>query len=307
MTCAGIRSVTECRRAGNVHYTSFRRLHLRSSALEGWGYHLTIRPRWPSSHLINLLERWQRLPCLGTVNASHATHGADFDWGRKGSTAQLHHKHTHTHAHAHNCSVVRKEAKRRKRHLQGCSFWFDMYFSSFLRRISSAPYRPWVPLSTSRKYACRLFSTASFDLEAGIKGMQNYHKLCWRSSARHARATLTWASWCCGRERPGCVRAARDYVPRCPRVRYRCLPPGRTVADPRAVAHRRPVSLHLRDRRREDAMVNSRTEVWNESNETECWLAGTRSYSDEIVPRLAVICQTQSKLLLKSHIHFVLT
>lgn len=48
--------------------------------------------------------------------------------------------------------------------LHGCNFWFDMYFSNFRLRIISAPYFPCVPLSTSRKYAWRLFNTANFDL-----------------------------------------------------------------------------------------------------------------------------------------------
>lgn len=49
-------------------------------------------------------------------------------------------------------------------HLHGCNFKLDMNFSNFLRRMSSAPYFPCVPLSTSKKYACRLFNTANFDL-----------------------------------------------------------------------------------------------------------------------------------------------
>lgn len=48
-----------------------------------------------------------------------------------------------------------------------------MYFSNFLRRMISAPYFPWVPLSTSRKYACRLFSTANLEL---LSSIQNRHQ-----------------------------------------------------------------------------------------------------------------------------------
>lgn len=48
---------------------------------------------------------------------------------------------------------------------QGCSFCAAMYFSSFRLSTISAPYLPTEPLSTRRKYACRLFRTASFDLE----------------------------------------------------------------------------------------------------------------------------------------------
>lgn len=50
-------------------------------------------------------------------------------------------------------------------YLHGCSLRFETYFSNFLRKINSAPYFPCVPLSTSKKYACRLFSTANFDLD----------------------------------------------------------------------------------------------------------------------------------------------
>lgn len=49
-------------------------------------------------------------------------------------------------------------------HSHGCNFKHDMNFSNLRRRISSAPYFPCVPLSTSKKYACRLFNTANFDL-----------------------------------------------------------------------------------------------------------------------------------------------
>lgn len=48
--------------------------------------------------------------------------------------------------------------------LHGCNFKLEMYFSSFRLRMISAPYFAWVPLSTSRKYACRLFSTANLEL-----------------------------------------------------------------------------------------------------------------------------------------------
>lgn len=51
----------------------------------------------------------------------------------------------------------------------GCNFRLDMNFSNFLRKISSAPYFPCVPLSTSKKYACRLFNTANFDLDYDTK------------------------------------------------------------------------------------------------------------------------------------------
>lgn len=49
-------------------------------------------------------------------------------------------------------------------YLHGCNFRLEINFSNFRRNISSAPYFPWVPLSTSKKYAWRLFKTANFDL-----------------------------------------------------------------------------------------------------------------------------------------------
>lgn len=50
--------------------------------------------------------------------------------------------------------------------IHGCNFKLEMYFSSLLRKTISAPYRPPVPLSTSKKYACRLFRTAYLDLKS---------------------------------------------------------------------------------------------------------------------------------------------
>lgn len=57
--------------------------------------------------------------------------------------------------------------------LQGCNFCLEIYFSNFLRKIISAPYLPVEPLSTRRKYACLLFSTAYLDLQN-----KNYNVLC---------------------------------------------------------------------------------------------------------------------------------
>lgn len=58
-------------------------------------------------------------------------------------------------------------------YLQGCNFKLDMYFSNFLLRMISAPYFAWVPLSTSRKYAWRLFSTANLELARRKKRRKN--------------------------------------------------------------------------------------------------------------------------------------
>lgn len=71
--------------------------------------------------------------------------------------------------------------------LHGCSFKFDMNFSSLRRSINSAPYLACVPLSTSRKYAWRLFSTASFDLE--IKGKK---KICSKYRQREIQGSICW-------------------------------------------------------------------------------------------------------------------
>lgn len=71
--------------------------------------------------------------------------------------------------------------------LHGCSFKFEMNFSSLRRSINSAPYLACVPLSTSRKYAWRLFSTANFDLKVNEKSVANTDK---KSRAGQGRASF---------------------------------------------------------------------------------------------------------------------
>lgn len=63
-----------------------------------------------------------------------------------------------------------------KFNLQGYNLCLDMYFSSLRLKMISAPYLATVPLSTSRKYACRLFKAAILDLSTS-----NHQSVIWES------------------------------------------------------------------------------------------------------------------------------
>lgn len=63
-----------------------------------------------------------------------------------------------------------------KFNLHGYNLCLDMYFSSLRLKMISAPYLATVPLSTSKKYACRLFRAAILDLST------SYHQsVIWES------------------------------------------------------------------------------------------------------------------------------